>query len=211
MSPSNPESSPRLSQKEIDKIRCDELSKQLHNPYAGEIFRSAIICFDRFSVLKDVKISIHPESSIYAGGYNGNGELEIYLGTAEGSINERMKSRIIERFGLPEGQDFPDGIYKLFIFAHEIGHVVQKDEKFKEFYGDYDDSILDPNTDYKAYVTSENEVLADYIAAQIISNTEFGRVLGIDPPKEEPKEWRKWGEKNNINNTISKFYDQSGN
>jgi hypothetical protein len=211
MSPSNPESSPRLSQKEIDKIRCDELSKQLHNPYAGEIFRSAIICFDRFSVLKDVKISIHPESSIYAGGYNGNGELEIYLGTAEGSINSRIKSRITERFGLPEGQDLPDGFYKLFIFAHEIGHVVQKDEKFKEIYGDYDDSILDPDTDYKTYVTSENEVLADYIAAQIISNTEFGRVLGIEPPEEEPKEWRQWAERNNINDTIRKFYDQNGN
>jgi hypothetical protein len=205
-SSASPELDPILTRREIDQSRCDILS-DLINPYAGDVYRSALICFDRFSILRESKITFNANSNYISGGLNAYGEPEIHIGTEASAITPRMKSRIDERFGLPEGQDFPDGLYKLFVLAHEIGHVIQKDPLFSKFYGDYDTTVYSPEKDYPKYANSENEVLADYIAAQILSNTELGAALGMSPPTEEPPEWRQWGEQNHIDKTIELYRD----
>jgi hypothetical protein len=204
--PSSPEFSPVPTQRNIDQSRCDLLSQYV-NPLAGDIYRSALICFDRFSALRKATISINPRSNYISGGFNIDGELEIHIGTEESAINPRIKSRIEERFGLPENQGFPDNLYRLFVLAHEIGHVIQKDPLFAEFYGDYDKTIYEPEEDYATYANSDNEVLADYIATQILSNSQLGAVFGIMPPSEEPHAWRQWGELNRIDRTIELYGD----
>jgi hypothetical protein len=204
MTTNPPEFNRPPTQCDIDQIKCDFLSEQI-NPYAGDIFRSALICFDRFTALREASIKFNPNSNFISGGQTADGELMLHIGTEESAITPRIKSRITERFGLPENQEFPDGFYKLFVLAHEIGHVIQMDPLFQDFYGPYDSTVIDAQKKYEEYVYSENEVLADFIACQIISNSEIGAALGILPPTEEPQEWRQWGDSHRVDKTLELY------
>ena len=57
-------------------------------------------------------------------------------------VTTGLKSRIIKRSGLPSSAEAaPPNFFKLFVFAHEMGHIIQADLKFKEVFGEIDDTI----------------------------------------------------------------------
>lgn len=88
-----------------------------------------------------------------------------------------------------------DKIFRILGFAHELGHVIQSDVTTSSMFGTLDSKTRIPEDDYLAYVRSDKERNADYIAASVIGSTNFGLSLGIEPPKESPDQWREWADK----------------
>ena len=197
------------TRREVDQRRSEAFDEYV-GPFSGDVYLTALNCFPGFSFLRDMSVSFDPNSAIFTGGViESTGEPSIHIGTKEGAINNRMKSRLFERFQLPEeARGLPDEAFKPIIFAHELGHVIQNDPLFEQFYGKLEPGFPDPNIDYSGYVHSDLEANADFIAAQIISNAEFGKLLGIMPPTEGPSEWRDWADAHKLPNTTQAFPNQ---
>jgi len=135
---------------------------------------------------------------------NGN----LHFGFREETLTARLKSRFIERFDLNRFCSQGSGItFAPFAFAHELGHVIQFDPNFNAYFGPIDQHLILPKDDYSLYVESDLELNADYIAAAIVGNSNFGRELGFVPPSEEPIRWRDWGLRHPVTRTIELYHE----
>ena len=114
-------------------------------------------------------------------------------------VTTGLKSRIIKRSGLPSSAEAaPPNFFKLFVFAHEMGHVIQADPKFKEVFGEIDDTIYQPEEGYERYIESDHEANADYIAKTIIAKSEVGKSANYSPPDKPPMQWIDWAQENRV-------------
>ncbi len=194
----------RLTNKEVLQRNADIFNHYL-SAFHGDVYLTAINCFPDFTFLRDVSVVIDPNTSILAGGVVGDNEPRVYIGTQPGTVTPQMKTRILERFQLhPDLAEMPYEAFGAFIFAHELGHVLQDDPQFERFYGDGLNEVRpDPKKDYAGYVESPRETNADFIAAEIIANTDLGRMIGFMPPVEGPSEWKEWAAQHPVPKTIS--------
>jgi len=195
-----------LSRREVDQRRAD-IFDQYMGLFHGDVYRTALDCFPGFTLLRKagVHIVFEPEEKYPFVATPDMDSPEILMNTASISLSDRMKSRLKERFELPQ-QVIDQGASFLtpIIFAHELGHLIQADPRFGQFFG----GTIGPHPsaeDYVGYITSDSEVNADYIAAAIMANSELGGHLGWELPTESPLDWRTWGEQHQVPHTIAKY------
>lgn len=88
------------------------------------------------------------------------------------AITPRIKVRAAERLGR---EKVNARLARMFVVAHELGHCVQDCIGFDSLYGGpIDRTIGVPEKDYAAYLGSDLEVNADFIAVRTL-----GRVTGL--------------------------------
>jgi hypothetical protein len=184
----------------------------LVGPYYGDIYATAVNVHPAFKALRDSPIYFNHQG-IHAGGRNEDGELSIHVGIGKTSLTARIQSRLVERFDLPESiLSLPDNqlILAPFVFAHELGHVVQADQHFKKYYGaDFNPYQPSPDEDYAGYARSDSEANADFIGALVIGNASLGIEAGFSAPEFSPQQWREWTADHPIERTIAAFAMQS--
>jgi len=162
-------------------------------PYMGSIFLTALEEYSQFELLQSAEIRFVNDFDRFVGGVNADGKPMVVLALNHDVVTPGLKSRIIKRFGLPSSAEVaPQNFFKLFVFAHEMGHVIQADPKFKEVFGEIDDTVYQPEEGYERYVESDHEANADYIAATIIAKSEVGKSANYGPPDKPPMQWREW-------------------
>jgi len=172
----------------IDK-KISELSEQ--GVGYGDILAAAADMFPT-RLLGDTCFIFDPDSDVMVGGMGKIGESDVptvYMGT-KGGIPERRRKLTCLRLDIPPEYDDSkyDEMFLRIAFAHELGHVIQSAPE--AFPGDgFDETSYDPKEDYLAYVQSDKELHADYMAAMLVGST-FGPELGIEKPIESPAEWR---------------------
>ena len=81
--------------------------------------------------------------------------------------------------------------------CHELGHIIQLDYREMRAFGEIDNTIVPLPMDYipeqyQAYVQSDREANADYIAACILAASQLGEAVGYRPPIEDAAQWRQW-------------------
>jgi hypothetical protein len=104
-----------------------------------------------------------------------------------------------------EALKLPRNVFAAWMFAHEIGHAAQRTRNFAEHFHYWGGPYIDPLMDYEAYVNSAPETNADFVAATIVSTTEFGRANGITSPDQGPTEWLQWAKEHPVDKTIQAF------
>lgn len=158
----------------------------------GEIFTAAHEEFPSFNILSNTKIIRSEVNDYLSGGLDVNGEPTIYMGIRS-PLPQRVRERLVGRLALPiPATERFDPIFTPLAFAHEIGHVLQADENFSSVFGVMDHKVYIPEVDYHAYLHSEKETNADYIAACVIANTSIGRHMQMTHPDTPHQEWRTW-------------------
>ena len=183
-----------------ERRRVAELLDTTISPFMGSVFLTALDEYHQFKLLQSVEINFLNDFDRFVGGVNADGKPMVVLGLNHEVVTPRLQSRIIRRFGLPfSAEDAPPNLFKLFVFAHELGHVIQADSKFKELFGEIDDTTYQPEVDYERYVESDHEANADYIAATIIAKSEVGIATKYEAPSQSPIKWREWAAEHKIN------------
>jgi hypothetical protein len=172
-------------------------------PLHRDVYLTAINCFPGFTFLRDMSLTINPDSNIISASIVGDNEPNIHIGTARKMVMPRGKSRLMERLQLdPELAEMPDDFFEPFIVAHEMGHIVQHDPLFRYFYGELSQEYPNSKEDYARHVECDQETNADFIMAEIMGNTELGIAAGFMPPVEGPSEWRAWAAQHRLVDTI---------
>jgi hypothetical protein len=171
-------------------------------PHCGDIYLTSLDLFSRFTYPKDAMIYLRDDLDYISGGANPNGDIGIWVGTQPGTVTSAMRTRVNERFNLSEEQQSEEA-YLPFILAHELGHVIQRDSEFAKYFGEPIDDYIDLEKDYEAYVNSNDELNADYIAVVIVGNSALGKLIDFMPPDQYPIEWRQWAEMHPIPKTIA--------
>lgn len=177
---------------------ADILDKHL-GPFCGSIYLTALGLFPTFNTIREAPVHLSSVSDVMAGGVNPSGQVSIHIGLREKAVTPALRSRIVKRFGLPPHlTEAPARLFLPFVLAHEIGHVIQADSEFESYFGHIDSATYVPEESYDAYINSDRELNADYIAALIVGNSELGAETGYDPPTQALEEWRDWGDLNRI-------------
>lgn len=170
-------------------------------PFMGSIFLTALNEYPQFKLLQSVQIKFANDFDRFVGGVNPEGKSMVVLGLNHDIVTPGLKSRIIKRFDLPSNfENAPTNIFKLFILAHELGHVIQADPKFSEVFGEIDHTVYQPEEGYARYVESDHEANADYIAATIIAKSEVGKSANYSPPDKPPMQWKDWAREHPVIN-----------
>lgn len=196
----------------IDQRKATALD-QYAGIFCGDIFLTARSMFDRFHGLKKLSIDIRQEPHLgyMFSAYPDPDHPHISVNTdRQLRLDDRMIQRLKDRF------QFSDDVIDLFsedaqaarplILAHEIGHIIQMDSLFLQAYGtDYSALHPMPHEDYAGYVMSDSEVSADFIAASIVANTEYGSMLDMEPWPYEPSQWREWSEQHPMTETLRRY------
>ncbi len=192
-----------VSRKENDRQAAEAVDYYVGR-WCGDIYLTALDLFSRVKLLRETPIYLRDDLDIISGGLNRDGDPGIWIGLQERTLTSSMKSRVIERFDLSNDYFIaPNYNFMPFIFAHELGHVIQADRSFERIFGAINNELLIPETNYAAYVNSDVELNADYIAAVIVGNSEYGIEAGFMPPAEEPLRWREWAATHPIPETIA--------
>lgn len=172
-------------------------------PYCGDIYYTSLDLFPGFSLLRTVLFRVQEDFRGITSAVFDNGEAGIWVSQHKNFVTDSMKTRVVERFHLPSSWlSAPDSALLPFMFAHELGHIAQAEPVFQKYFGPFYDEWVDSKKDYAGYVNSDEEVNADYLAAVIVGNSQFGRETNFMPPKEPPSEWREWGKVHGVPITI---------
>lgn len=163
-------------------------------PYYGDILLTADKFFHQFQLLQQTTVIADSDSNYISGGLGGENHDQpmVHLGT-KGPLSQAVRDRLKNRLNLPaDADDAPDEIFMRFIFAHELGHVIQSDPMFETYFGQIDMNTYAPEAGYSQYVNSDKEANADFIAAVLIGASDLGRELEIKEPGITPDKWRDW-------------------
>jgi hypothetical protein len=169
--------------------------------YCSDIYLTALGLYPGFKSLKKAVIMVSD---------NLDGEVDdygkLYFGFRETTLTTRIKSRFNERFKLNQYQSPGTDMALLpFVFAHELGHIIQLDSKFRKYFGRMNHQVLETDPDYANYVGSDLETNADYLAAVIVGNSVYGSELGFTPPTEDSRHWRDWASQHPVVTTIDQY------
>ena len=192
-----------LSHKKAQKLRVEKLGECI-NPLAGDIYETALNLFPA-RTLEEMQIVIDKNSGDFRGGesetWNGEKVPMIVIGTREMLSSPNLIARMSSRLGVPrerlEDAEIGRQIVGLIAFCHELGYVIQLDEKVMQVFGEIDNTIVPLPMDYTSeqyekYVQSDHEANADYIAACILAASRLGEAMGYQPPIEDVAQWRQW-------------------
>lgn len=168
-------------------------------PYSGDVYDTAQRTFPYIQTLQKTGVLINSEFKGMAFGFNNEGNPYVFINHDDSIVGKGLRNRIIKRFDLPPDlTTAPRGLFLPFILAHELGHAVQHDENFSTYFGDIDQIAYSPVDNYDAYIQSDKEVNADYIAAVIMANSKLGQSVNLLPPSEPYVAWRQWGDRKKL-------------
>lgn len=200
------------TKKQVDTEKA-ELLDRYAGPHCGEIFLTARNMFDRFLSLQRMSMKFMDD---HDGGYYfyvDTDPVSSHMGinvNNEQKLDKRLLQRTRERFKLSDEvielfQELPGAVRPL-ILAHEIAHVIQIDPLFLEYYGDdFNYKNINPRVNYAGYLESDLEANADFIAASIVANTDYGVSLGLGLQPFETLQWRDWVAERPMLETIAYF------
>jgi len=160
--------------------------------YYDEIFLATAHVYPTVRIINNTTILMRPKSDLLVGGLDDEGRPVVHLGT-KGPLTQAVRDRIVRRMELPVPPlaKYDDLLMRI-IFGHELGHVLQADPEFENLFGTIDRRTYIPEDNYLAYLYSDKEMNADYIAACLVSSTDLGQKLAIPAPKFPPLQWRNW-------------------
>lgn len=198
--------SPEATGEAEDVPAYEELVRKLENlrPMYGDVYRTALAQFPEIETLKRLQqFKTNSSSESSSGGWrvNATGEVHPQIIMGEGRVLDIQKQRWAARLGLDaewSQEDIsraPDDFWRLYTFAHEVGHAIQWDKNFESIFGPIERIEGSDNLayrDYKKYVNSDAETNADYIAMLLVAHSEVGKNFKAPKPSYEPHEWRKW-------------------
>lgn len=167
------------------RVTAASVVDEVLGPPCGEVLTMAAELFPRLKYPRSAEVWIDDSK-----GFNGGAGL-VSIPTSPEAVTPRIRARIMDRFGLTEGQLTP-GIVTSIAFAHELAHTAHDDPDFKLHYPGIDISFASENDNYRRYLMSDAEAHADYSAATIVGNTTLGASLGLVPPSEPMHQWRDW-------------------
>ncbi|MBH2007710.1 hypothetical protein I8H83_03850 [Candidatus Saccharibacteria bacterium] len=184
----------------------EELVRKLENlrPMYGDIYRTALAQFPEIETLKGLRqFKTNESSESSSGGWKDESTGAVYpqIIMGEGRVLDIQKRRWAARLGLDaewsqeEISRAPDDFWRLYTFAHEVGHAIQWDKNFESVFGPIERIEGSEDLayrDYKKYVNSDAETNADYIAMLLVSHSEVGKSFKAPGPSHAPYEWRKW-------------------
>ena len=153
------------------------------SPLIADMYQTALNLFPA-RTLEEMRVVIKEDSGDFRGGegeQDGEKVPMIVIGMQESLENERTGRRVVG----------------LVAFCHELGHVIQLDDKVMRAFGEIDNTIVPLPMDYtpeqyQAYAQSDREANADYIAACILAASQLGEAVGYRPPIEDAAQWRQW-------------------
>ncbi len=177
-----------------------ETAKALENVglFYGDILFTCARIFSSLKLIEDTRVEFDKKSDLIVGGLDSDGKPVVHLGL-KGLLTQQIRDRLVRRIELPvDPVSKYDDLFRRVIFGHELGHVLQADERYSEIFGQIDRTTYVPEEDYLRYVNSDKEANADYVAASILGNSALGTQLEYSPPVQTPEKWREWAETRRI-------------
>ena len=173
------------------------------SPLIADMYQTALNLFPA-RTLEEMKVVIKEDSGDFRGGegeQDGEKVPMIVIGMQETLASPNLIARMSSRLGIPreslENKRTGRRVVGLVAFCHELGHIIQLDDRVMRAFGEIDNTIVPLPMDYtpeqyQAYVQSDREANADYIAACILAASQLGEAVGYRPPIEDAAQWRQW-------------------
>lgn len=173
------------------------------SPLIADMYQTALNLFPA-RTLEEMRVVIKEDSGDFRGGegeQDGEKVPMIVIGMQETLASPNLIARMSSRLGISreslENERTGRRVVGLVAFCHELGHVIQLDDKVMRAFGEIDNTIVSLPMDYtpeqyQAYVQSDREANADYIAACILAASQLGEAVGYRPPIEDAAQWRQW-------------------
>ena len=173
------------------------------SPLIADMYQTALNLFPA-RTLEEMRVVIKEDSGDFRGGegeQDGEKVPMIVIGVQETLASPNLIARMSSRLGIPreslENERTGRRVVGLVAFCHELGHVIQLDDKVMRAFGEIDNTIVPLPMDYtpeqyQAYAQSDREANADYIAACILAASQLGEAVGYRPPIEDAAQWRQW-------------------
>ena len=193
---------PHISRREKRETMTEAL-KEYVNPLIADMYQTALNLFPA-RTLEEMRVVIKEDSGDFRGGegeQDGEKVPMIVIGMQETLASPNLIARMSSRLGIPreylENERTGRRVVGLVAFCHELGHIIQLDDKVMRAFGEIDNTIVSLPMDYtpgqyQAYVQSDREANADYIAACILAASQLGEAVGYRPPIEDAAQWRQW-------------------
>lgn len=166
-----------------------EALKEYVNPLIADMYQTALNLFPA-RTLEEMRIVIKEDSGDFRGGegeQDGEKVPMIAIGMQETLASPNLIARMSSRLGIPreslENERTGRRVVGLVAFCHELGHIIQLDDRVMRAFGEIDNTIVPLPMDYtpeqyQAYVQSDREANADYIAACILAASQLGEAVG---------------------------------
>ena len=193
---------PHVSHREKRESMTKALGEYV-SPLIADMYQTALNLFPA-RTLEEMRVVIKEDSGDFRGGegeQDGEKVPMIVIGMQETLASPNLIARMSSRLGVPrerlEDAEIGRQIVGLIAFCHELGHVIQLDDRVMRAFGEIDNTIVPLPMDYtpeqyQAYVQSDREANADYIAACILAASQLGEAVGYRPPIEDAAQWRQW-------------------
>ena len=173
------------------------------SPLIADMYQTALNLFPA-RTLEEMRVVIKEDSGDFRGGegeQDGEKVPMIVIGMQETLASPNLIARMSSRLGIPrellENERTGRRVVGLVAFCHELGHIIQLDDRVMRCFCEIDNTIVPLPMDYtpeqyQAYVQSDREANADYIAACILAASQLGEAVGYRPPIEDAAQWRQW-------------------
>ena len=173
------------------------------SPLIADMYQTALNLFPA-RTLEEMRVVIKEDSGDFRGGegeQDGEKVPMIVIGMQETLASPNLIARMSSRLGISreslENERTGRRVVGLVAFCHELGHIIQLDDRVMRAFGEIDNTIVPLPMDYtpeqyQAYVQSDREANADYIAACILAASQLGEAVGYRPPIEDAAQWRQW-------------------
>lgn len=193
---------PHISRREKRESMTKALGEYV-SPLIADMYQTALNLFPA-RTLEEMRVVIKEDSGDFRGGegeQDGEKVPMIVIGMQETLASPNLIARMSSRLGIPreslENKRTGRRVVGLVAFCHELGHIIQLDDRVMRAFGEIDNTIVPLPMDYtpeqyQAYVQSDREANADYIAACILAASQLGEAVGYRPPIEDAAQWRQW-------------------
>ena len=173
------------------------------SPLIADMYQTALNLFPA-RTLEEMRVVIKEDSGDFRGGegeQDGEKVPMIVIGMQETLASPNLIARMSSRLGIPreylENERTGRRVVGLVAFCHELGHIIQLDDKVMRAFGEIDNTIVPLPMDYipeqyQAYIQSDREANADYIAACILAASQLGEDVDYRPPIKDAAQWRQW-------------------
>ena len=173
------------------------------SPLIADMYQTALNLFPA-RTLEEMRVIIKEDSGDFRGGegeQDGEKVPMIVIGMQETLASPNLIARMSSRLGIPreylENERTGRRVVGLVAFCHELGHIIQLDDKVMRAFGEIDNTIVPLPMDYipeqyQAYIQSDREANADYIAACILAASQLGEDVDYRPPIKDAAQWRQW-------------------
>lgn len=193
---------PHVSHREKRESMAKVLREYV-SPLIADMYQTALNLFPA-RTLEEMRVVIKEDSGDFRGGegeQDGEKVPMIVIGMQETLASPNLIARMSSRLGIPreylENERTGRRVVGLVAFCHELGHIIQLDDKVMRAFGEIDNTIVPLPMDYipeqyQAYIQSDREANADYIAACILAASQLGEDVDYRPPIKDAAQWRQW-------------------